>query len=192
MDRGYHISMFFNKSVPGFHLGQNPWISSKIYPSQTMPFDQIWPDLGFLWIGVSYFNVFQQICSRISFYTKSMDFIQNLPFTDHAFCSDLARPWIHMDWGYHIQMFFNKSVPGFHFRQNPWISCKIYPSQTMPFDQIWPDLGFLWIGGIIFQCFATNLFQDFTLHKIYRFLQKSTLPRSSLLLRSGQTLNSYG
>ena len=59
-----------------------------------------------------------------------MDFIQNLPFPDHAFCSDLARPWIPMDRGYRFSMFFNKSVPGFHFRQNPWISSKIYPSQT--------------------------------------------------------------
>ena len=100
-----------------------------------------------------------------------MDFIKNLPFPDHAFCSDLARPWIPMDRGYHISMFFKKSVPGFHFRQNPWISSKIYPSQTMPFDQIWPDLGFLWIGGIIFQCFSKNMFQDFTLDKIHGFNQ---------------------
>ena len=55
-----------------------------------------------------------------------MDFIKNLPFPDHAFWPDLARPWIPMDRGYHISMFFKKSVPGFHFRQNPWISSKIW------------------------------------------------------------------
>ena len=49
---------------------------------QTMPFDQIWPDLGFLWIGVSYFSVFQKIWSWISLWTTYMDFIKNrLPQT---------------------------------------------------------------------------------------------------------------
>ena len=75
---------------------------------------------------------------------------------------------------------------------NPWISSKIYPSQTMPFDQIWPDLGFLWIGGIIFQCFSKNPFQDFTLDKNHGFHQKSTLHRPWKNTRSGQTLDSYG
>ena len=97
-----------------------------------------------------------------------------------------------MDTVYHISMFFNKSVPGLHFKQNQSRSSTIYHSQTMPFDQIWPDLGFLWVWGIIFQCFSTNLFQDFTLDKIYGFHQKSTLPRPCLLTRSGQTLDSYG
>ena len=36
-----------------------------------------------------------------------------------------------------------------------------------------------------------NLVQDLTLHKIYGFHQKSTLPRPCLLIRSGQTLESY-
>ena len=121
-----------------------------------------------------------------------MDFMKNLPFPDHAFCPDLARPWIPMDRGYRISMFFFKSGPGFDCRQNPWISSNMDSPQIMPFDQIWPDLGFLWIGGIVFQCFSTNRFQDFTLDKIHGFHQKSTLPRPCPLLRSGQTLDSYG
>ena len=54
-----------------------------------------------------------------------------------------ATHLIPMDRGYHISRFLKKSGPGFHFRQNPWISSKLDPPQIMPFAQIWPDLGFL-------------------------------------------------
>ena len=54
---------------------------------------------------------------------------------------------------------FQKTGPRCQFSQKPWISYKIEPPHTMHFNQIWPDLGFLWIGGNIFQGFTkTNCY----------------------------------
>ena len=91
-----------------------------------------------------------------------------------------------MDRLFHISMFFTKSDPGFDVRQNPWISLKIYPPQTILFAQIWPDIGFPWIRGITFKCFSQNLIQDLTLTKIYGIHKKSAFLRPCLLTRSGQ------
>ena len=126
--RGGTIWTHFSPRIgPWARLYWNPWISSKIYPSQTMPFDQIWPDLGFLWIGGIIFQCFSKKPVP-GFHFRQNSWISSKIYpsqTMHAFWPDLARLWIPMDRGYHISMFFKKSVPGFHFRQNPWISSKI-------------------------------------------------------------------
>ena len=73
-----------------FFVGGNLTLDTSIdfiqhhFSLQTMPFDQIWPDLGFLCrSGITFhffFNLVQDLTSD-----KSMNFIKNLPSPDHAF-----------------------------------------------------------------------------------------------------------